>query len=113
MMVWLDAQLSPGLAIWLKNRFELEVRHVAELGLVHASDPEIFRAARDAGAVVLTKDRDFVELVKRRGPPPHIVWITSANTSNARMRQVLEASFAAALRLLNAGERYVQIKATE
>jgi predicted nuclease of predicted toxin-antitoxin system len=42
-----------------------------------------------------------------------IVWITSANTSNAKMRQVLEASFAAALRLLNAGERYVQIKATE
>lgn len=28
MIVWLDAQLSPDLAIWLKNRFELEVRYV-------------------------------------------------------------------------------------
>ncbi len=71
--IWIDAQLSPALAPWLSRRFEVEAVHVRDLGLVEATDPAIFHAAGLVAAVVLTKDRDFVDLVKGRGSPPQVV----------------------------------------
>ena len=82
MTIWLDAQLSPALAAWVARGFSVEARHVREFNLVGASDPEIFAAARLAGAVVVRKDRDFVDLVKLRRAPPQIIWVTFGNTSN-------------------------------
>jgi predicted nuclease of predicted toxin-antitoxin system len=92
MIVWIDAQLSPVLAGWLVNRFGVGAKHVKELGLVESSDPQIFAAAKTANAIVLTKDRDFVDLVKRHGTPPQIVWVTSGNTSNREMIRILAAT---------------------
>lgn len=43
---------------------------VWELGLRDASDPEIFCRARAAGAVVMTKDRDFIRLLDEQAPLP-------------------------------------------
>ena len=57
--VWIDAQLSPALAQWLTGKFGVEAAHVSELNLVNASDPAIFGLARNAGAIILTKDRDL------------------------------------------------------
>ena len=62
MIVWVDAQLSPGTARWLSSRFAIEAIPVRDLGLYESTDRQIFEAARTAGAVVMTKDRDFVEL---------------------------------------------------
>jgi hypothetical protein len=45
----------------------------------------IFFAARDAGAIVMSKDKDFAQLVLHHGPPPQVIWITCGNTSNARL----------------------------
>jgi predicted nuclease of predicted toxin-antitoxin system len=69
----------------------------------------IFDAARKAGAVVITKDSDFVELVRRFGSPPKVIWITCGNTSNARLRQIFQAKFATAIALLEQGESVVEI----
>lgn len=92
MRIWIDAQLSPALATWLTSSFGVDALHVRELNLVIASDPEIFQAARVAAAVILTKDRDFVELVRRRGAPPPVIWITCGNTSNQEIARVLSAT---------------------
>jgi len=51
----------------------VEVVAVCDLGLRSAEDPAIFAGARTEGAVVLTKDSDFVDLVARWGPPPQII----------------------------------------
>ena len=45
---------------------------------------------RDAGAIVITKDDDFLRLLERQGPPPQVVWITLGNVQNARMPEVIE-----------------------
>lgn len=37
MIVWVDAQLSPRIAQWLSERFEVEAIPVRELGLREAS----------------------------------------------------------------------------
>jgi predicted nuclease of predicted toxin-antitoxin system len=61
--------------------------------LENASDEQIFAAARAVHACVLTKDADFLRLLETFGPPPQILWLTCGNTSNARLRQVLSATF--------------------
>lgn len=80
-----------------------------ELALHKAKDPPIFQAARDAEAVVMTKDSDFLVLLDRFGPPPQILWITCGNTSNARLKEVLKTSLPRAVDLLRQGERLVEI----
>jgi predicted nuclease of predicted toxin-antitoxin system len=108
-IAWVDAQLSPALAPWLTETFGLEAYSARFLGLQAAKDPEIFAAARSAADIVLTKDRDFVLLVERFGPPPQVVWITCGNTSNDRLRQVLTTNFPKAMELLKRGEPIVEI----
>ena len=111
MKLWVDAQLSPALPDWLAERFGMEATHVADLGFLHASDQIIFNAARQVGGTIMTKDRDFVDLVRRLGAPPQVLWIVSGNTSNARMRLILGAMFGDALSLLQQGEPLVVIRA--
>ena len=65
MIIWVDAQLSPALARWISETFSVQAQAVRDLGLRDAKDPEIFRAARQEGIVVLSKDSDFVGLVER------------------------------------------------
>ena len=109
MILWLDAQLSPALAEWMTTTFAVEVLSVRDLSLREAEDLQIFEAARDAASVVMTKDSDFVELVERLGPPPQVLWITCGNTSNARLKQILNSCFPDALRLIQQGEPVVEI----
>jgi predicted nuclease of predicted toxin-antitoxin system len=103
MTVWLDAQLSPGIARWLTEAFGVTARPVRDLGLRGAEDDQIFFEARKAADVVITKDMDFVTLVERHGAPPKIIWLTCGNTSDAGLRVILTAKFQEALRLLEAG----------
>ncbi len=89
MALWLDNQLPPALASWAREHLRVDCTSVRELALQRASDLDIFHAARAAGALVMTKDADFAELVGRFGPPPQVVLVTRGNTSNAHLREVL------------------------
>jgi predicted nuclease of predicted toxin-antitoxin system len=109
MRIWVDAQLSPHIAPWLTEHFGVEAYSVRWLGYRDATDEAIFAAAREADAVVMTKDRDFLNLLGAQGPPPQVIWITMGNTSNARMRTVLDAVFQEALASLRQGEAMVEI----
>jgi len=74
-----------------------------------SKDPEIFDAARESGVVVVTKDRDFRELLERLGSPPSVIWITCGNTSNTRLIEILQCALPSALELLEQGESLVEI----
>jgi predicted nuclease of predicted toxin-antitoxin system len=109
MKLWVDAQLSPSIARWLHDPPEVEAFAVRDLGLREAKDRQIFLAARQANAVVVTKDADFVQLLDELGSPPQVVWITCGNTSNARLWQLLKTAWPAAKVLLTRGEPLVEI----
>ena len=109
MKLWIDAQLPPALARWLVEVMAVEAVPVRDLGLRDAGDLQIFEAARAAGAVVVTKDADFVTLLERLGAPPQVLWVTSGNTSNVRLREIFTAAWPEAARLLAAGEPLVEI----
>lgn len=108
-IIWIDAQLPAALARWIRENFQIEAQAVRDLGLRDAKDHVIFKAARGAKAVVMSKDEDFRLLVERLGPPPQVLWVTCGNTSNARLREILKQSLPAALELLRRGEPLVEI----
>ena len=87
----------------------IEAHSALELGLLRATDQEIYSAAQDAGAVIMSKDSDFLELLERFGSPPQVLWITCGNTSNAQLIRVLQTALPTALNLLEQGEPLVEI----
>ena len=64
MTIWLDAQLSPVMAEWITDNFNVTAFSLRDLGLRDAIDSEIFFAAKKQNAVALTKDSDFVKLLE-------------------------------------------------
>jgi len=109
MRIWIDAQLSPAIASWIGDNFDLEAVAIRDLGLRDAEDIEIFKAAKTDDAILLTKDRDFLDLLERFGPPPKVIWLTCGNTSNEELQRILTRTLADAVELLKGGESIIEI----
>ena len=107
--MWLDAQLPPALAPWLRDNLGLDAKALKELGLRDATDRAIFMATRAAGAILISKDSDFVDLVQQLGAPPQLVWLTCGNVTNARLRVVLAKAWPSVAPMLAAGEAVVEL----
>ena len=110
MIIWLDAHLSPGIVVWITATFDITAYALRDVGLRDAEDSEIFEAAKAQEAIIITKDSDFVDLANRFGAPPQIIWLTCGNTSNSRLKEILNARFLEALAILRSGEVLVEIR---
>jgi predicted nuclease of predicted toxin-antitoxin system len=108
-MIWMDAHLSPEVAKWIAAELGHPAQSVRDLGLRNAKDKDIFAAAREANAIVMTKDGDFAEMVERLGPPPSVIWLTCGNTSNAALRIILKGTLPKAIELIGRGDALVEI----
>jgi len=109
MIFWVDAQMPPMLATWLSTKYGVEAIALRDLGLRDSTDGEIFKAAQQAEAVLISKDSDFVELVSRYGAPPQLLWVTTGNVTNRRLQKTFSKTFPAAMALLAAGEAIVEL----
>jgi predicted nuclease of predicted toxin-antitoxin system len=107
--IWIDAHLSPAIATWISNTFGVTAIALRDIALRDAEDPEIFEAAKFQNVILMTKDSDFVDLVDRLDSPPQIIWLTCGNTSNARLKEILSSILPEALKLLQTGEKLVEI----
>lgn len=110
MIIWIDAHLSPAIAVWITSTFGITSIALRDLGLRDAEDPEIFEAAKAEGVVLITKDSDFVDLANRFGAPPKIIWLRCGNTSNAQLQNILRSTLLDSLELLQSGETLVEIR---
>ena len=108
--VWIDAQLSPTIARWLRDELGVQAQAVRELSLARADDRVIFDAARKAGAVVMTKDVDFIMLLQRFGPPPQVIWLTCGNTSNLELQQVLASVWSRVQECVQEGQALIEVR---
>jgi len=108
---WIDMNLPPSMASWLSKATGSSCTHFSQLGLETATDSNAFRAEKEAGVVVLTKDRDLADLVRIYGPPPQVVWIRLGNTTNHCLRKLLEPLLDDALAALTRGEQLIEITA--
>jgi predicted nuclease of predicted toxin-antitoxin system len=104
----IDAQLPPGLAIRLRERGH-GAEHINHVGIGAATDIAIWRHARDIGAVLMTKDEDFVALARREFSGPQVVWIRIGNISNDALWTTLSAALDEIIDSLAAGERIVEV----
>ncbi|MGI8653783.1 MAG: DUF5615 family PIN-like protein [Pyrinomonadaceae bacterium] len=109
MIIWIDAQMSPAMASWISEQFAVSALALRELNLRDATDQEIFFTARRESVVVMTKDSDFLNLLDEFGAPPQVIWLTCGNTSNAHLKRILMNSLPATLKLLQEGERLIEI----
>ncbi|MCD6013898.1 MAG: hypothetical protein K0Q79_3760 [Flavipsychrobacter sp.] len=110
MEIWIDAQLSPALALWINQTYpNIKSCSLRSLNLRNAGDEEIFKKAKEKNVILMSKNSDFVKLLERFGSPPQIIWITAGNTSNAHMRQILTKHFTTIIEMLNSGETLIEI----
>jgi len=75
-----DAQLPPDLARFLASEGH-EAEHVGDVGLLAASDGEIWSYALENEAVIVTKDEDFAERASLAAKAPQVVWLRIGNSS--------------------------------
>jgi predicted nuclease of predicted toxin-antitoxin system len=89
MKILLDANISWKLAKILSPIFG-ECVHVDLIGLdVPVSDIEIWNYALSNGYTIVTKDNDFVDLLKINGFPPKIVLLKTGNNSSMALTKLL------------------------
>ena len=74
------------LARWLTEAGHY-AQHVQEVGLGDAEDASVWRFAEANRSVLVTKDEDFAERVRRNRPAPVIVWLRIGNVSSRFLRQ--------------------------
>lgn len=108
MIVWLDAQVPPGLAPWLQETFGVTAMPVSEVRLSDAEDDHLFFSARQVANVLITKESGFIHL--KDISPLKVLWLTCENTSEKELRRVFLLHFRKAIRLFEAGESLVEIR---
>lgn len=86
----LDENLSERLLVAIVPHYA-DSQHVRQLGLGGASDRQIWEQARTDGAVLVTKDDDFIALSVLHGPPPKILWLNIGNASTGDTAALLIA----------------------
>lgn len=107
MRLLVDAQLPPALCQWLCERGH-EAVHVADIGLQGARDGEIAARAEADGAVLISKDEDFILLrMPDRFP---FLWLRCGNATNRALIAWLEPRWPQIEALLSAGERFVEVR---
>lgn len=112
-VIWLDMQLPVWMCDWCSRRTGIGCSHFSALGLGTSTDVAAFDAARAANAAILTKDWDFVPLVRERGAPPWILWLRVGNCSNAELRALLDQLIDPALELIRSGEPIIELRHRE
>jgi predicted nuclease of predicted toxin-antitoxin system len=110
MTIWIDAQLSPFIASWINANFpDITAISLRSLGLEYARDYDIFKQARKANVIIMSKDYDFVKLIELHNSPPQLIWITCGNTSNVRLCEILNTTLLQAIEILSKHEDVVEI----
>ena len=66
--------------------------HVRELGMMRASDREIWNHAKEAGFVIVSKDNDFQQMSFLFGAPPQVIWIRRGNCSVRETSTILRSN---------------------
>jgi predicted nuclease of predicted toxin-antitoxin system len=85
-----DAQLPPRLARWLGDGGH-EAVHVQDLpGGLTLPDAALWDFARCEQRVVISKDKDFLDLAAVRGTPPKVMVIGLGNASTSALLSALE-----------------------
>lgn len=99
---WIDSQISPIIAKWLKEKRGFESKSSYSLNLTGVADLDIYNLARKQGRVVIvSKDTDFSHIIQTLGSPPKLINVIMGNCTNSDLWQVLDLHLNEILRLFS------------
>ena len=104
-----DTQLPATLGRWLRERGH-QTEHVLEIGLAQSKDTLIWRHAQEQDAVIITKDEDYAEWVRRGRPGPQVVWLRLGNSSTRALLVWLEPLLPRIVHELEQAGRLVEVR---
>ena len=84
--------------------------HVVGVGLAQAKDTPVWNYALRHGAVILTKDEDYAEWVRRGRPGLQVVWLRIGNSTKRALFAWLEPLLPAVVRQLEQGDRLIEVR---
>ncbi|WAC58458.1 DUF5615 family PIN-like protein [Brevundimonas sp. SL130] len=90
--------------------FDHEVEHVRLMGLATAGDREIWALAASRGAVVVSKDKDFLLLAQRNASRQPLVRLDLGNCSNDELYAIVRRDWPRVVAQLTAGEAIVEVR---
>jgi predicted nuclease of predicted toxin-antitoxin system len=88
----------------------ITAEHVADVGLLSASDAAIWRYASDHDAVLITKDEDFPDQVLLGGSAPVVVWIRVGNTTRRALLTWFDSLVDRVIAMIDSGERLIELR---
>lgn len=103
----IDAQLPPALCRWLEARGH-EAEHVFDVGLIDAPDATIADRAEATGAVLVSKDEDF--LILRLPDRFILLWLRIGNATNRALDAWLSTRWPIVETMMAAGERLIEVR---
>lgn len=95
-----DQNLSPRLIDRLRSRFP-DSSHVLTVGMSTASDAQVLEFAAGQDFVVVTKDKDFADLVTSRGEGPQVLWVMLGNATTDEIALAISSFADSILQLLD------------
>jgi predicted nuclease of predicted toxin-antitoxin system len=104
-----DCQLPPALAHWLRDR-GFQAAHVFELGMAQSSDRQIWESCVAHGAILASKDEDFLILATRPGDEGRLLWMRLGNCRTAVLLRSLEESWPMVAAAFESGQRIVELR---
>lgn len=104
----LDMQLPRTALIPFRNAGH-DAEHVSRIASDRATDIEIWHLAVRHGAIIVTKDEDFVSLSRTQAKPVAIVWLRCGNIANPALIALIEARLEAIVIRLQDGERLIEL----
>ena len=86
-----------------------EAIHVGDLGLLTATDLQIWNEAISRSAVLITKDRDFALFRAASSAGPAILWVRIGNTDNRTLIAHILRALPAITDAVERGETVIEI----
>ncbi len=87
-----------------------ECTHVEDLLPRYSPDTSIARIANDSGAVIVSRDADFVEFSRNGTLNVPLIWVRLGNLRRAAIASAIRARMPAMVRSLEAGERIIELR---
>lgn len=109
-----DNQLPPALARWMAERSVIAASHVAEEGMSHVSDADIWRFAGERDWILVSKDVDFANLHAKRPATeparPRVLWVRLGNCRRTQLLKAFESAWPAIIQSFESGEGLVELR---
>ncbi len=109
---WIDLNLPPQMAIWLKEGFNVNAKSFKELNFTLTPDVAVYKiaASKTNTIIITTKDIDFVNYQNTVGAPPRILYLNIGNISNKILKILIQNKFSEILNLfLTTNEPLIEI----